>query len=155
MPQARPIRVIGIDCATEHAKVGIAADMYSDRAFTVTDVALCSKDRDAASIAAEWLLDCKAAVVGIDAPLGWPKPLADNLITHAAGNPLNADAHSMFRRETASRPLADPKNTARCRCGSDCPNCSLRAGDAFNAKAANRASHSARLGDQRRMLVGN
>jgi hypothetical protein len=103
MPQERAVRVVGIDCATDHSKVGIATGGYSDGVLTVTAVALCSKERDAASIAADWMLDCELAIVGIDAPLGWPKPLSDNLISHFAGNSLEADAHSMFRRDTDRR----------------------------------------------------
>lgn len=103
MSEGLAVRVVGIDCATEHSKVGIAAGLYSDRVLTVTDVALCSKERDAASIAADWLLNCESAVIGIDAPLGWPKPLADNLIAHHAGKSLEVDSNSMFRRDTDRR----------------------------------------------------
>jgi hypothetical protein len=36
----------------------------------------------------------------IDAPLGWPKPLAETLIDHRAGMPIETPANAMFRRTT-------------------------------------------------------
>jgi hypothetical protein len=36
----------------------------------------------------------------IDAPLGWPKPLAETLIDHRAGLPIETPANAMFRRTT-------------------------------------------------------
>jgi hypothetical protein len=50
--QTSQIRVIGIDCATDSAKVGIAAGFYASGQLRVTDVELCSKDRGAASVVA-------------------------------------------------------------------------------------------------------
>jgi hypothetical protein len=39
-------------------------------------------------------------LLAIDAPLGWPAPLAQALHAHAAGDSLAPDAHSLFRRST-------------------------------------------------------
>ena len=40
------------------------------------------------------------ALVAIDAPLGWPRPLAEALPQHAAGAPIGASANPLFRRTT-------------------------------------------------------
>jgi hypothetical protein len=39
-------------------------------------------------------------LIAIDAPLGWPKPLAETLIKHRAGMPIETPANAMFRRNT-------------------------------------------------------
>jgi hypothetical protein len=57
-------------------------------------------ERSAAKVIAGWLKDREAALIALDAPLGWPKPLAESLINHKAGKALGASAHAMFRRET-------------------------------------------------------
>jgi hypothetical protein len=38
------------------------------------------------------------ALIAIDAPLGWPKQLAETLINHRAGMPIETPANAMFRR---------------------------------------------------------
>jgi hypothetical protein len=40
------------------------------------------------------------ALIAIDAPLGWPKQLAETLINHRAGMPIETAANAMFRRTT-------------------------------------------------------
>jgi predicted nuclease with RNAse H fold len=42
----------------------------------------------------------QAAILAVDAPLGWAAPLAKVLATHTAGGALAGDAHWLFRRET-------------------------------------------------------
>jgi hypothetical protein len=39
-------------------------------------------------------------LLAIDAPLGWPKQLAETLINHRAGMPIETPANVMFRRTT-------------------------------------------------------
>ena len=94
------IRLIGVDCATDSTKVGIAAGLYTDGRVQVTDVQLCTKETSAASLAAQWLTGTPRAVIGIDAPLGWPEPLAKSLAGHGAGDHIKTAAHDLFRRET-------------------------------------------------------
>jgi predicted RNase H-like nuclease len=94
------IRVIGIDCATDDAKVGIAAGFYHTGCLRVTELELCAKERTAASLTAKWLAGADRALIAIDAPLGWPKPLADSLVQHLAGDYIGTAAHELFRRQT-------------------------------------------------------
>ena len=39
-------------------------------------------------------------LLALDAPLGWPGPLADALANHYAGAEFDAEAHDLFRRAT-------------------------------------------------------
>jgi hypothetical protein len=39
-------------------------------------------------------------LIAIDAPLGWPKPLAETLMNHRAGVAIETPANAMFRRAT-------------------------------------------------------
>ena len=94
------LSVIGVDCATDSTKVGVAAGLYHGGQFRVTDVELCTKEQNAASLTAKWLAGCSKCVIGIDAPLGWPQPLAESLANHSAGDHIAAPAHHLFRRET-------------------------------------------------------
>jgi hypothetical protein len=62
---------------------------------------LCTRERAAASFIAGWVRDSQHPVlIAIDTPLGWPKPLAETLINHRAGMPIETAANAMFRRTT-------------------------------------------------------
>jgi hypothetical protein len=51
----------------------------------------------------EWLPNgSDPTLLAIDAPLGWPKPLAESLSVHKAGMPFSAPAHFMFPCATDS-----------------------------------------------------
>lgn len=94
------MRVIGLDCATEDARIGVALGQYEAGNVRVSRVEVCSRERPAVSIVAEWLAGATQALLAIDAPLGWPAPLASVLVGHKAGNVLAATSNDMFRRET-------------------------------------------------------
>jgi hypothetical protein len=49
------------------------------------------------------LAQAERVLVAIDAPLGWPRPLAQALRGHVAGAHLDAPAHELFRRTTDRR----------------------------------------------------
>lgn len=93
--------LIGIDCATVDAKVGLALGVLDNGRLELRDATLCSRERLAASVVCSWLSDRTGPVLlAIDAPLGWPNPLAVALIEHRAGDALNTPANAMFRRTT-------------------------------------------------------
>ena len=92
--------VIGLDCATEDAKIGVALGDYRDGHVSVSRVELCSREKSASSVAAGWLAGATDALLAIDAPLGWPAALATALTGHKAGDALEASPDSMFRRDT-------------------------------------------------------
>ena len=95
------MRLVGIDCATQDAKIGVAFGTFTNERLTVSEAFACTKEKGAANAISEWLQSGKQpALIAIDAPLGWPKILSRVLATHRAGEELKADAHDMFRRAT-------------------------------------------------------
>jgi predicted RNase H-like nuclease len=94
------MRVIGVDCATNHSDVGVALGEYEAGAVCVSKVEVCSRQRSAVAIVAEWLDGEVPALLAIDAPLGWPAAFARALVDHHAGDDLAVAPSDMFRRET-------------------------------------------------------
>ena len=94
--------VIGVDCATDPRKVGLAAGLWDGQACTLLAMAAASP----ACLPEDWVAaqllarpDCRF-VIGLDAPLGWPAPFGVGLVGHNAGQPILADQRQFFRRET-------------------------------------------------------
>lgn len=94
------MRVIGLDCATDDRRIGVALGEYRAGQLEVSRVEVCSLQHPAASVVAEWLGGVTDALLSIDAPLGWPASLARALGGHKAGDELTASPNDMFRRET-------------------------------------------------------
>lgn len=94
------MRIVGVDCATQDAKIGIALGRLSGGVLELVDAGLCSRERSAATLIMNWLQGDEASVIAIDAPLGWPKPLAEALIGHLAGATIEFNSNDMFRRTT-------------------------------------------------------
>ncbi len=95
------LRLVGIDCATQDAKIGVAFGNFNNQTLTVLEAFACTKEKTAAIEISKWLQEGeKPALLAIDAPLGWPQTLSRVLATHRAGEELRADAHNMFRRTT-------------------------------------------------------
>jgi len=95
------MKIVGVDYATQDAKVGLALGVVSEGDLEIQDAKLCRRERPPASVIASWLGDRQsAALIAIDAPLGWPKPLAECLIKHNASAAIEATPDAMFRRET-------------------------------------------------------
>ena len=95
------IRIVGIDCATKDAKIGVAFGEFKNETLTVLEAFVCTKEKSAANQVSKWLKKGKKpALLAIDAPLGWPLTLSRVLATHRAGEELRADGHDMFRRAT-------------------------------------------------------
>jgi hypothetical protein len=91
--------IIGIDCATDFRKVGVATGLVEGHEVTVE----CVDDVSAAGLAEllrRTFSEGRRVLLAFDAPLGWPAPLARSLVSHYAGDPLVGEAHSLFRRTT-------------------------------------------------------
>jgi hypothetical protein len=94
--------VIGVDCATDPRKVGLAAGLWDDQACRLLAMTAASP----ACLPADWVAAQLLArpgcrfVIGLDAPLGWPAPFGAGLARHQAGNAILADPRQFFRRET-------------------------------------------------------
>lgn len=94
------MKVIGLDCATDDSRIGVALGEYKEGNVRVSDVEVCAGERSAVFIMAEWLTGATEALLAIDAPFGWPASLARALVCHKAGDALTAMPNDMFRRET-------------------------------------------------------
>lgn len=94
------MRVIGIDCAVQPEKTGLVlADV--DGPLVAVRVVRTGKGADVAALVAEWLGEVDAALLALDAPLGWPAPLGAWLATHTAGAAASGmPANDLFRRVT-------------------------------------------------------
>lgn len=92
--------LIGIDCATLPTKTGLARAEARGRRCRVTDAMLARTKDGLADTVAGWVSDADHVLIAIDAPLGWPTPLADELALHRAGEPLRGDPDRLFRRAT-------------------------------------------------------
>ena len=93
--------VIGIDCATEPKKRGIAFGRYaSNNTCEVTSAETGLTDQEISSRVHQLLNGQTKVLLALDAPLGWPLALGNTLARHTAGQPLTSTADMMFRRET-------------------------------------------------------
>jgi predicted nuclease with RNAse H fold len=92
--------IVGIDCATDPRKTGVARAEFEDGRLRILEALTCSRKRLAVDVTAEWLRDHGSAIVALDAPLGWPAALGDSLAQHLAGGPIVASADTLFSRET-------------------------------------------------------
>lgn len=92
--------IVGIDCAVDPGKVGIAIATYRQGRATVTHTEVGSKRRPLAAQIAERLETDASGIIAIDSPLGWPVTMGRELIRHSAGAPLSTPANDLFRRET-------------------------------------------------------
>lgn len=94
------VTVIGIDCAVQDENVGLARALWDGRRTEVTALAKGGQGRPVVEIIREWIGNSTATLLALDAPLGWPKPLGEQLVKHRAGLPMKKSADAMFRRET-------------------------------------------------------
>jgi predicted RNase H-like nuclease len=90
------IRLVGIDCATQPKKVGLARGTYDNGLVTVEEVRCGHPNLE--ETVAKWLSGSGPALIALDAPLGWPAKLGRELSQHTAGQPLSED--ELFNRET-------------------------------------------------------
>jgi hypothetical protein len=92
--------IVGIDCATDPKKVGLALGTL-DRGVTAIQTVQCgSRAASPAAIVSAWLTRAPDALLAIDAPLGWPKALGSSLSGHEAGRILLPAADQLFHRQT-------------------------------------------------------
>jgi len=92
--------IIGVDCATQPEKTGLARAVWDGGAIVLQETACGSRQDLPAAIVARWLMGVDRALLALDAPLGWPLALGRQLVHHEAGQPLDADPADLFRRRT-------------------------------------------------------
>ncbi|SHK22204.1 DUF429 domain-containing protein [Tepidibacter formicigenes] len=94
------IKVVGIDCATDPKKVGLSLGMYIDGEINLLRARLGTKESSLAKTIYDWIDKEEKVLLAIDAPLGWPVNLGKHLENHNAGESIDVDSNSLFRRET-------------------------------------------------------
>lgn len=95
-----PTTIIGIDCATQPEKTGLALALWNGGPVVLRETACGSRNDPPAAIVARWLEGADRALLALDAPLGWPLALGRELAHHEAGQPVDADPADLFRRHT-------------------------------------------------------
>jgi len=92
--------LIGIDCATEERKQGLALGQVNNGRPVLEEVYEPSKGETAVEKLSQWLHRGQPAILAFDAPLGWPEALGKSLGEHSAGEPLEASPDRLFSRVT-------------------------------------------------------
>jgi hypothetical protein len=92
------LRIIGIDCATDAKKVGLALCVVHEGHPRIDQLLVGASWPAIDEQVARWATG--PTLLALDAPLGWPAPLADSLHTHHAGAKLAPTANALFRRTT-------------------------------------------------------
>lgn len=95
--------LVGLDAASQRSSFGYALGTLSNGQITVDRFGLLnSKDEPnaLARIIAPAIAKASRALIGIDAPLGWPQALAPALMGHSAGTHIGADKDTLFARVT-------------------------------------------------------
>ena len=95
------IFLIGVDCATEPNKTGLARAEFDGEGCSLLDVKMGSNRLRPASQICEWISDDSPTLIALDAPLGWPDSFGNKLTRHKAGQPIKGTClETFFNRET-------------------------------------------------------
>ena len=93
--------IIGIDCAAQPRDTGLALGFFDGRTAAVSQViARLKTDEEVVTTVAGWISAPGQTLLALDAPLGWPAALGSILAGHNAGERLDAEAGTLFRRHT-------------------------------------------------------
>ena len=90
--------IIGVDCATEASRVGLARAHSDDAGLRIEDVSLGTEP--VAQTLVDWCHGHDRALLALDAPLGWPRELGRTLAGHRAGDAIAPDPEHLFNRHT-------------------------------------------------------
>jgi predicted RNase H-like nuclease len=93
------VHIIGIDCAVQDKRVGLAFGVFNGESLEVR-FATPGRSEKVLGQVEEWINPKVPTLLAIDAPLGWPTPLGKTLVNHQAGQPIIDEANLLFRRET-------------------------------------------------------
>ncbi len=92
--------IVGINCALNEERIGLALGYFDGKDTFIEKIAAGGLDAPVSEIVAGWISDKNAALIALDAPLGWPLRLSDSLADHKAGLPVAVPANQLFRRQT-------------------------------------------------------
>jgi len=91
-------RIIGIDCATDPKKVGLALCTMTEGRPRIQEVNTGKTWPAIDEQVASWATT--PTLLALDAPLGWPARLGESLHAHHAGDALHHLPNAIFRRAT-------------------------------------------------------
>lgn len=94
------VTIVGIDCATQDKKVGLALGYFDGGETYIEQVTVGSMETPVSETAAGWVTRGSSTLIALDAPLGWPTSLGQALRAHEAGEPIQVEPDEMFRRMT-------------------------------------------------------
>ncbi len=93
------ITIIGIDCAVDDKKVGLARATYSSGKVIIHE-AITGK-RGVVEETLCWINKANEPILlALDAPLGWPATMGRTLKEHGAGKSISTEPNKLFRRST-------------------------------------------------------
>jgi hypothetical protein len=96
MPQ--PTFIAGIDCATDPSRIGLALGLLDESGLHLVQAVPCDRKTNVVALLAAWIRAHSPLLLAMDAPLGWPKAMAERLPVHRAGQPLGATPDQLFAR---------------------------------------------------------
>ncbi len=94
------ICIIGIDCATDPKKVGLARGVLTGDNLIIDQLTKPAADQTVSDVVSGWIDINTPTLLAVDAPLGWPASLGEQLIGHSAGGLISEDSNNLFRRHT-------------------------------------------------------
>jgi len=97
------MQIIGIDCATQPTKTGLVLASWTGGAPRLEEAAVGSNQDRPEDIASGWIGRASETLLALDAPLGWPRPLAQALSKHRAGEVIPEETDTLFSRTTDRR----------------------------------------------------
>lgn len=92
------IFIVGIDCAAQEKKVGVALGFLDSAGLTASSVHIGVSEPS--KLVADFVEKHTPILLALDAPLGWPASLGESLSQHTASKRIPTDAHQLFRRDT-------------------------------------------------------
>lgn len=94
------LQILGVDAAVDPRNTGYAIATSEAGTWRIDGLSTGSRTTDLAEQITAQLDPNRPILVAIDAPLGWPAPLAKALKDHTAGEPLPLDPSTDFARQT-------------------------------------------------------
>lgn len=97
---ADEVQVIGVDCAVDPKRVGLARALWSEGSIRELEIFAPSREYELIAWIVDRVRTAEASLLAMDSPLGWPATLGVTLAGHRAGAPIEIEPDAMFRRLT-------------------------------------------------------
>jgi hypothetical protein len=89
--------IVGIDCSTNRKKLGLCRATASTSGLVVEEIVTGATNP--IDVVYSWIKD-SPSILALDAPLGWPVDMGENLNSHYAGQHIPFEGNQLFRRAT-------------------------------------------------------